>query len=141
MKKLLPLLLLINFSAKAQFMLEPQAGVSTRFYPTVILNTGYILQTGRDYGGVLMAATGALEAGFGYSYGGYIGWQFYAISFYAGAAQFEPLDTKTLYPKLYPIGGVTYRYPDNIATLDLRYQQNTFIFSLGVRLPDKNHRR
>ena len=135
----LAILSLIAFSSQAQPFVETKAGLSTRFGPTAIVDVGTMIRPTAAYSGLIVAATTGFEAGFGASYGAYLGYQSYGISINAGATLWQPTNTKLENNKpFYPMVSLQYRAPENRAIFDLRYMGNSIILSMGFRF-GKNH--
>lgn len=137
-RKLLAMLLLLPMLSFSQPFIDAGAGLSTRLGITAKVDAGYI-SANRNYSGLMIAATTIVESGFGANYGAFAGWQWYGIALYAGGSKWASISDKMENQKaLYPIAGITYRYPENRGNIDLRYQANSIYLTFNLRI-GKNH--
>jgi hypothetical protein len=126
--------IMLSITASAQGFIDAGLGLSARFGITAKIDAGKIWAN-NNYSGPMIAATGVIEGGFSANYGLLAGWQWYGIAFYAGASKIA-IKNKTLSDtkSIYPIAGITYRWPQNRCNADLRYQANSIYLTLNVRI-------
>ena len=130
--------LLLTLGATAQGFIDAGLGLSTRLGITAKVDAGKIWAN-YNYSGPMLAGTAIIEGGFSANYGAFAGWQWYGIAFYAGASKIAYKSEKLMDNKaVYPIAGISYRWPENRCVADLRYQANSIYLTLNVRM-GKNH--
>jgi hypothetical protein len=126
--------IMLSITASAQGFIDAGLGLSARFGITAKIDAGKIWAN-NNYSGPMIAATGIIEGGFSANYGLLAGWQWYGIAFYAGASKIAAKNEKISDTKsIYPIAGITYRWPQNRCNADLRYQANSIYLTLNVRI-------
>lgn len=131
MKNLLLLFLLLPVFASAQTFSEFHIGATSRLGITGYGNIGHFNENSAG-NGCLFAATSGYEHGFGFNAGGYAGWQWPGISFYAGATYFAATNKKLAEgSRPYVLAGVQFKW-DNL-TFDARYMGDAVHLAFGVR--------